>query len=112
MPSRDFLHWDGTIFQDCQKQNPGPETGTTVAPKVGPLAVPKPGPPKAESGTETGTKANGKSGPEKGPIITLTIPTPVVGEADAPGMVQLRQRMAEADQVDEAGAAITKRSKQ
>jgi hypothetical protein len=70
------------------------------------------GPPEAQSGPEKGTKANGKSGPEKGSKVILTIPSPVLSEPDAPGMVQLRQRMAEADQVDEADAAITKRSKQ
>ena len=101
-PTRDFLRWNGVKFRDQKKQNPGPEKGTTVVPKRGPLVVPKRGPPEAKSGPEKGTKANGKSGPEKGTKIILTIPSPVQSEPDAPGMVQLRQRVAEADQVDDS----------
>jgi hypothetical protein len=65
-PTKDFLRWNGVKFRDQEIQNPGPENGTAVVPKMGPPVVPKMGPPEAESGPENGTKGNGESGPENG----------------------------------------------
>jgi hypothetical protein len=35
-PTREFLRWDGTKYRRLKKQNPGSESGTTLAPKVVP----------------------------------------------------------------------------
>jgi hypothetical protein len=59
VPTRDFLKWDGVAFHEQKspkhylqkKQNPGPQTGATLAPKLGPL------PPKSDG-------RNGTSGPQ------------------------------------------------
>jgi hypothetical protein len=45
-PTKDFLRWDKVRFRDGEKQNPGPNSGATMAPKVGPYP-PSPLAPKS-----------------------------------------------------------------
>lgn len=77
-PTRDFERWDGVLFEPPapkskkpKKQNPGPESGATLAAKVGPPLAPKVGPPVPESGPESGAIYAAKRGPEIGAISRL-----------------------------------------
>jgi hypothetical protein len=81
MPTRDFLRWNGTKFQPSKIQNPGPENGSTVDRKTGPLVVRKTGPLVAASGPQTGSIQPARGGPQNGSISRLT--TPCAAEAEA-----------------------------
>jgi hypothetical protein len=72
-PTKDFLRWNRVTFGDSKKQNPGPKSGTTLAPKVRPPVAAKVGPPPAQSGRESGTIRDLTPGRESGTISKLTI---------------------------------------
>jgi len=84
MPTTDFLSWNGALFgkQHCPPsgstkrkgpvdkiQNPGPENGTRVVQKTGPLAVQKTGPLATISGPENGTIQRAEVVQKTGPYI-------------------------------------------
>jgi hypothetical protein len=63
LATKDFLKWTGTKFQDNRgavkraserKQNPGPQTGATLARKQGPALPRKEGPVHSAPGPQTG----------------------------------------------------------
>jgi hypothetical protein len=61
-PTRDFHKWDGTPFQEqkrpsyyLKKQNPVPQSGDTVSPKVGTVLSPKVGTPPMPLSLKLGT---------------------------------------------------------
>jgi len=72
-PTKDFLLWNRVTFADRKKQNPGPESGATLAPKVGPILAAKVRPPPAQSGRESGAIRDLTPGRESGTISMLTI---------------------------------------
>jgi hypothetical protein len=72
-PTKDFLCWNRVTFGDSKKQNPGPESGATLAAKVGPPLAAKVGPPPAQSGRESGAIRDHTAGRESGAISRLTI---------------------------------------
>jgi DNA-binding transcriptional MocR family regulator len=72
-PTRNFTRWNGTPFRKTKKQNPGPESGSTLDPKAGPVVDPKAGPPPARSGPESGSISVAHPGPGSGSISRFTI---------------------------------------
>jgi hypothetical protein len=71
-PTKDFLSWKGTPFRAPKKQNPGSESGATVAAKAVPVLVAKAVPPLQQSGSESGAISSSRSGSENGAISSLT----------------------------------------
>jgi len=53
-PTRDFERWNGIKFRHEKKQNPVPQTGDTLSPKVGTVVSLKLGTPWAASVPQTG----------------------------------------------------------
>jgi hypothetical protein len=72
-PTKDYLHWNRVLFQDSKKQNPGPKTRATLAPKQGPPLAPKGGPLPPPSGPCIGAIRDPDPGPDSGAISRLTI---------------------------------------
>jgi hypothetical protein len=72
-PTRDFLLWDGTVFEPKEIISPSRKSGATLAPKVVPLAkrnaikIRKPG-------LESGAIHAGHPGSTTGAITSLTTP--------------------------------------
>jgi hypothetical protein len=106
--TKDFLRWNGEIFRDQKKQNPGPEKAATGGPEKAATGGRKRQPPNARSGPEKAAIRNAGSGPEKAAILSLPYPSSIDCEPDATGVVRLRQRV-EVEEDDTE--AITKRSK-
>jgi hypothetical protein len=85
LPTKDYLKWDGTKFQDRkgdvlrarkrrqQKQNPGPEIRARVARKEGPGLARKSGPVDGTSGPEIRAISDTRPGPEIRAISSSTI---------------------------------------
>jgi hypothetical protein len=75
-PTRDFLRWKGDPFPDrfrpSKKQNPGPESGARVDPKVRPLVDPKVRPLPRSSGPESAAISSYQGGPESAAISKIT----------------------------------------
>jgi hypothetical protein len=72
-PTKDFLCWNRVRFQDDKKQNPGPDSGAILAPKVGPPLGPNSGATPDRTGPNSGAIRTRKGGPESGAISRLTI---------------------------------------
>jgi hypothetical protein len=93
-PTRDFLSWDGTKFREQKspkhylrkKQNPGPNSGATLAPIVGRL-VPFRTPKLIQGGPKSGAIEPQRGGPNSGAIISSTTP---LGGKEIAGSTTLR----------------------
>jgi hypothetical protein len=80
LPTKDYLKWDGELFQDNrgdakrqrEKQNPGLESGARVASKSRPGLASKVVPVPPKGGLESGAIDNSHPGLESGAITSLT----------------------------------------
>jgi hypothetical protein len=69
--TRDFAHWSGIKFSEPKKQNPGPNSGSRVAPIVGPVVDAIVGPVNGTSGRDSGAIYAERGGPNSGSITSI-----------------------------------------